>query len=91
VVGWVIDKDRNPRTDVELFSTIRGQPDPDSGDLRDKPWGDSSGRFRIEDLVPGVKYDAPGHSPHEAPGLILKGVQVGPGEVKDLGDIKLPA
>jgi hypothetical protein len=38
-----------------------------------------------------VKYDALGHSPKKATGPILKGVQVGPGEVKDLGDITLPA
>ncbi len=63
---------------------------------------DKQGRFHIEGLVPGVKYDADGRVAFQeidaqgrfftkAYGPILKGVQVGPGEVKDLGDIKLPA
>ncbi len=52
---------------------------------------DARGRFRIEGLIPGVKYDALGHSPNKANGPILKGVQVGPGQVKDLGDILLPS
>ena len=52
---------------------------------------DAEGRFRIERLVPGIKYDADGFSLRgRAGGPVLKGVQVGPGEVKDLGDIRLP-
>jgi len=91
VVGRVVDEDGKPRTDVQIFSTIRERPDPERGDLRVKPTVDAEGRFRIEGLVPGVKYDALGHSPSKADGPILQGVQVGPGEVKDLGDVKLPA
>ena len=91
VVGRVVDEEGKPRTDVEIFSTIRERPDPERGDLEDKPTVDAQGRFRIEGLVPGVKYDALGDSPNKANGPILKGVQVGPGEVKDLGDIKLPS
>ncbi len=75
---------------MEIFSTIRKHHDPERGDLEEKPTVDAQGRFRIEGLVPGVKYDALGHSPSKAHGPILKGVQVGPGEVKDLGDILLP-
>ena len=37
-----------------------------------------------------MKYDALGHSPSKADGPILKGTQVAPGEIKDLGDVKLP-
>jgi RNA polymerase sigma factor (sigma-70 family) len=90
VIGRVVDEEGKPRTDVEIFSTIRERPDPESGDLEEKPTVDAKGRFRIKGLVPGVKYDALGHSPNRASGPILKGVLVGPGEVKDLGDIKLP-
>jgi len=90
VVGRVVDEEGKPRTDVEIFSTIRERPDPERGNLRVKPTVDSEGRFHIEGLVPGVKYDALGHSPSKADGPILRGVQVGPGEVKDLGDVKLP-
>jgi RNA polymerase sigma factor (sigma-70 family) len=91
LVGRIVDEAGKPRTDVEIFSTIRDQPDPKRGDLMDKPTVDAEGRFRIDGLVPGVKYDALGHSHQKANGPILRGVQVAPGEVKDLGDIKLPA
>ena len=91
VVGRVVDEGGKPLTDVEIFSTIRERPDPERGDLEDKPTVDARGRFRIDGLVPGVKYDALGDSPNKANGPILKGVQVGPGQVKDLGDIKLPS
>jgi hypothetical protein len=91
VAGRVVDEDGKPRTDVEIFSTWGERPDPERGSLTDKPTVDALGRFRIEGLVPGVKYDALGHSPVKAFGPILQGVQVAPGEVKDIGDIKMPA
>jgi RNA polymerase sigma factor (sigma-70 family) len=89
VLGRVVDQDGKPLNDVEIFSTTRERPDPERGDLEIKPTVDAQGRFRIEGLVPGVKYDALGHSPNKANGPVLKGFQVGSGEVKDLGDIKL--
>jgi hypothetical protein len=89
VVGRVVDEAGKPRTDVEIFSTIRARPDPERGDLITKPTVDAEGRFRIDGLVPGVKYDALGHSPSAGNGPILNGVEVGPGEVKDVGDVKL--
>ncbi len=89
VTGRVVDEDGRPRTDVEISSGW-GRPDPERGGLESKPTVDSEGRFRIEGLVPGVKYDASGHSSANAYGPILAGVQVGPGEVRDLGDIALP-
>jgi RNA polymerase sigma factor (sigma-70 family) len=91
VIGRVVDEEGKPRTDVQIFSTIREPPDPKRGDLSDKPTVNGEGRFRIEGLVPGVKYDALGHSPQKASGPILKGVQVAAGETKDVGDVKLPA
>jgi hypothetical protein len=92
VTGRVVDDEGKPRPDVQIFSTIRERPDPGRGDLRDKPAVDARGRFRIEGLVPGVRYDAHGSSAGgSASGTILDGVRVGPGEVKDLGDIRLPA
>ena len=66
------------------------RPDPECGDLEDKPTVDAQGRFRIEGLVPGVKYDAFGHPSGKASGPLLNGVQVAPGELKDLGDLTLP-
>jgi hypothetical protein len=90
VTGRVVDENGKPRNDVEIFSTTRMVPDPERGDLENKPTVDAQGRFRIEGLVPGVKYDAWGHAPGKADGPILKDTRVGPGEVKDLGDIRLP-
>jgi hypothetical protein len=89
VTGRVVDNDGNPRTDVEIFSFSQKHPDPERGVLANRPNVDARGRFRIEGLVPGVKYDAYGNS-ISASGAILSAVQVGPGEVKDLGDILLP-
>ena len=34
VVGRVVDENGKPRTDVEIFSTIRERPNPERGDLR---------------------------------------------------------
>jgi hypothetical protein len=90
VTGRVVDENGTPRTDVEIFSTTRMVLDPERGDLEGKPTVDAQGRFRIDGLVPGVKYDAWGQSAGKADGPILKGVQVGSGEVKDLGDLRLP-
>ncbi|SIO36728.1 RNA polymerase sigma factor, sigma-70 family [Singulisphaera sp. GP187] len=90
VIGRVVDEEGKPRTDLEIFSETRERPDPEAGDLVEKPTVDGQGRFRLEGLVPGVKYDALGDAPNKATGPILKGVQVGPGEVKDLGDVVLP-
>jgi hypothetical protein len=91
VVGRVIDEEGKPLSDVEIFSIVREQADHERADLEGKPTVDGAGRFRIEGLVPGVKYDAAGTSPKRAFGTVLNGVQVGPGEVKDLGDVTLPA
>ncbi len=92
VTGRIVDEKGKPWPDVEIFSSPRERPDPVRGDLRDKPVVDAQGRFRIEGLVPGVRYDAYGKSASgKADGTILHGVHVGPGEVKDLGDIRLSA
>ena len=89
VTGRVVDDQGDPRTDVEIYSTNPMQLDPERGQLANKVNVDSRGRFRIEGLVPGVKYDAYANSIN-AFGTILNGVQVGPREVKELGDILLP-
>lgn len=92
VTGRIVDEKGKPWLDVEIFSSPRERPNPGRGDLREKPVVDAQGRFRIAGLVPGVRYDAYGRSASgKADGTILDGVRVGPGEVKDLGDIRLPA
>ena len=51
---------------------------------------DAQGRFRIEGLVPGLKYDVRGFLSNRLDGTIFQNLQIGPGEVKDVGDVKLP-
>jgi hypothetical protein len=90
VAGRIVDEEGRPRTDVELFSPLREPPDPECGDLEGKPAVDARGRFRIEGLVPGVRYDVSGATRNRIEGPVFRGVRLGPGEVKDLGDIRLP-
>jgi hypothetical protein len=96
VTGRVVDAEGQPRGDVTIQGVLTTQPDPDRGFLKDpstsdrKTTVDAKGRFRIGGLVPGVKYDAQGGSPNWIDGFLFKEVTVGPGEVKDLGDLKLP-
>jgi RNA polymerase sigma factor (sigma-70 family) len=47
------------------------------------------GRFLVEGLVPGLKYSATARTGFEAHGDLFVDVIVGPGEVKDLGDLKV--
>ena len=91
VIGRVVDEEGKPRTDVEIFSTIRERPDPERGDLDDKPTGGRPGPLPHRGPRPGRQVRCGRPLPRgRAGGPILKGVQVGPGEVKDLGDITLP-
>ncbi len=93
ITGRIVDEDRQPHDEVWIGSPFGD--DPQRGDL---PTSDSSsplrtgrdGRFRVEGLVPGVKYGA---YALEMPnrkilGDIFRDLTVAPGEVKDLGDLK---
>ena len=46
------------------------------------------GRFRVEGLVPGLKYGASASERVRVIGELFRDVTVAPGEVKDLGDLK---
>ena len=52
------------------------------------PTTDKDGRFRLEGLVPGLKYSISLGAFRDLPGS--QNVVVAPDEVKDLGDIKAP-
>jgi hypothetical protein len=90
VVGRVVDEEGMPRNDVTVYGTNPARPDLERGNPGGNITVDTQGRFRIEGLVPGLRYFAFGQSASKAFGTVLNGVQVGPGEVKDLGDVTLP-
>jgi hypothetical protein len=78
ITGRIVDDDGQPRGGLRLFSPIGG----------DTPIG-RDGRFRIEGLVPGLKYDAGATEGSMYSGDLYHDVTVAPGEVKDLGDLKV--
>ena len=90
VVGRIVDEDGNPRTNVKLFCFLLDRSQLEFGHIKGPLTVDGQGRFRIEGLVPGLKYDVSGSSSNGVDGTVFKNLQIGPGEVKDLGDVKLP-
>jgi hypothetical protein len=91
VTGRVVDEEGLPRTKLELM-TLSFDSDfhPDRGIL-DKPYRvDPDGYFRVP-VVPGLKYDVyagAGSGAYQG-GPLFKDLKLGPGEVKDLGDVTL--
>jgi hypothetical protein len=50
---------------------------------------DTEGRFRLEGLIPGRRYDLNYHKDKPSvSGSVLKGFVGKPGEVRDLGDVR---
>ena len=72
-------------TDNMLFNW---PPDPQGLLPRGTRTGDD-GRFRIEGLVPGLKYQATVQGAAAKSDALFRDVTVAPGEVKDLGDLRV--
>jgi hypothetical protein len=50
---------------------------------------DPDGRFRVEGLIPNLKYGASAQQGFMGLGEVFRDVTLAPGEVKDLGDLKV--
>ena len=95
VIGRIVDNEGRPRGGLELHNldSFNAEPPPDRAML---PEGDSkpgmvvgrNGRFRVEGLIPGLKYGARATRGLVGLGAVFRDVTVAPGEVKDLGDLK---
>jgi beta-lactamase regulating signal transducer with metallopeptidase domain len=80
VLGRLVEEDGTPREHVDLVLDLF---------FEQASTTDSSGRFRIEGLIPGTPHDfwvSP--KPAYLSGKFAKGLVLAPGELKDLGDVK---
>jgi hypothetical protein len=93
VTGRVVDDEGQPVSGFALMGNVPGSRrfDPDRGLLptNERIELDREGRFRIERLVPGLVYKAHASKDNTLYGPVFEGVRVGPGEVKDVGDVKI--
>jgi RNA polymerase sigma factor (sigma-70 family) len=96
VAGRVVDEDGQPRGGV-VIQNLYGY-DLRQGDDRGILPGSyvspglrlgRDGRFRIEGLVPGLKYGGFALEDRKVVGDLFRELTVAPGEVKDLGDLKI--
>jgi hypothetical protein len=96
VTGRIVDDDGRPATGVAI--KVNYGP----GQFADVPYFftlleaavGNDGRFRIDGLIAGVVYDLDlraGAATGTVLGDLAKGIKLPPGEVRDLGDLKLPA
>jgi hypothetical protein len=92
ITGRVVDAEGQPRAGVELAGFLEdGRPDPGEG------MGglcgaktDKDGRFRVRGLIPGLTWrNVCIQEGNQLTGRVLRRVVFRPGEVKDLGDLKI--
>ena len=97
LAGRIVDDEGQPRKDIGFMSsdrlTARDSKPGDADDRGTLPAGmarvPDDGRFRIEGLVPGLKYGAYAIERGRGLGYVFRDAIVAPGEVKDLGDLKI--
>ena len=96
ITGRIVDEDGRPRGGLGIMNAGGSMPErpAEQGIL---PGGNNGGgirigrdgRFRIEGLVPGLKYGADASEGLNYLGELFRDLIVTPGEVKELGDIKV--
>ena len=91
IQGRIIDDEGEPRKRIQMENIDGSFPKrpAEQGILPGDGRIDSAGRFRVEGLVPGLKYGASASGPMTPPGELFHDLTVAPGEVKDLGDLKV--
>jgi hypothetical protein len=95
--GRLVGADGRPVTDARILLVCPSLPPPGLQPLAGVARTDAEGRFRVEGLSPGLKYDLQvrrGDAKSEvilSAGDAAKGVSAASGEVKDLGDVRVTA
>jgi RNA polymerase sigma factor (sigma-70 family) len=95
ITGRIVDEEGRPRAGVGIMSAGGSMPERPA-EQAILPGGSvgggirlgRDGRFRIEGLVPGLKYGAGASHDSTYLGELFHDLTVTPGEVKNLGDIK---
>jgi RNA polymerase sigma factor (sigma-70 family) len=98
VTGRLLSPDGEPAADARLYFNP-GSPRRDpTGIMADLDYGTHpenfsfrtgpDGRFRIEGLIPGLKYDLHYRIGARTDGRMTDGLKVKPGETRDLGDVR---
>ena len=89
LTGRLVDDEGQPLTKLEVASVGSDDSDPNHGNFQGRRTVDQDGRFRIE-VVPGVFHSALAiKDDGQNLGDVFKKIKLEPGQVKDLGDIRL--
>ncbi len=90
IAGRLVDDDGQPRGGLEVVSIDGVFPKrPDVQGVLPAVRTGPDGRFRADRLAPGLQYGAFGTDRMGLYGNLFRDVTVAPGEVKDLGDLKV--
>jgi protocatechuate 3,4-dioxygenase beta subunit len=93
LTGRLVDDEGQPRAGVQMTCDrpfIGDDSRFESGSLATPIKTDEAGRFRAPGLVPGLKYSLRVWKGRMITGEAVKDTVAAPGEVKDLGDVRVP-